>query len=392
MIPGGTSTPTPSRRSFLRAMTAAAGGALAGGVLGRTLARRLADEGPLPTGALDVVSMRPLDLATPEIDLALPFTPNDLFFVRSHHGPPPLARAGWSLQIDGLADRPLRLSLAELRSFEPVTLPAVLQCSGNGRAFFSPRVPGAQWRRGAVGQARWTGARLADILARAGAGTGGPARHVTLRGADEPPLSTTPRFVRSIPLARALDPSTLVAYAMNGEPLPHLHGAPARLVVPGWVGDDWVKWLQRVTLTDQEDSGFYMATAYRLPAPGGTGTEAMTEMPVKSVVARPLDGATVGVGRHEATGVAFSGGARIERVELSLDEGRSWTRAELDGPDAPGAWRVWRGSWTARAPGALTLWARATDARGGTQPARTPWNRSGYLWNAVDAVRVEVAA
>jgi sulfite oxidase len=342
-----------------------------------------------------VIADRPADLETPLAALALPFTPNHLFFVRSHHGPAPEGRP-YKLAIDGLARSPLTLTLDDLRSFPKVSLPAVLQCSGNGRAFFDPKVPGAQWRRGAAGQARWGGARLVDVLSRAGVDPS--AKFVRLEGEDRPANPLTPAFVRSIPIERALDPTTLLAYEMNDAPLPHLHGAPVRLVVPGWVGDDWVKWLNHVTLAPEEDASFYMAKGYRLPdppvEPGETAkaTVAMTLMPVKSIVAVPSDGSELPRGKHAVLGVAWSGAATIARVEVSTDGGRTFRDARLDGPSAPGAWRVWSSELVADEPGEVTLVVRATDSSGATQPERTHWNPSGYLWNSVERVRVTVTA
>ena len=182
----------------------------------------------------------PHDLGTPLDVLDRLITPSPLLFVRSHFGPPALDPAR-RVRISGLVRRPLELDVRALRQFPEVTLTAVLQCAGNGRALQSPRVPGVQWIHGAVGQATWTGVRLKDVLDSAGVLPG--AAHVRLVGADYPPKPSAPAFIRSIPLARALDPGTLLAYRMNGEPLTLAHGAPLRLIVPGWAGDHWIKWL-----------------------------------------------------------------------------------------------------------------------------------------------------
>jgi DMSO/TMAO reductase YedYZ molybdopterin-dependent catalytic subunit len=209
-------------------------------------------------------SSRPLDLESPASALDHWLTPNNLFFVRSHFGAPAVGREPWKLELGGMVERAATLSLDELsRGHEVVTVPAVLQCSGNGRGYFRPRVTGVPWERGAVGHAEWSGVRLADVLERAGIKPG--AGHVHLLGADGPPSPKTPAFFRSIPLTRALDPSTILATRMNGEPLPLLHGGPVRLAVPGWSGNHWLKWLRVITVSRDEAPGFFMQTGYRMP-------------------------------------------------------------------------------------------------------------------------------
>ena len=375
------------RRDFLRASAVAAAAAavpsLGGAAAGKT-----------PEPVLLGHVLRPQDLATPLEWFDRPITPTDVFFVRSHFGAPALDPHR-TLRIDGTQG--LILALPDLAGFEKVTLTAVLQCAGNGRALQRPRVPGVQWVHGAMGQATWTGVRLADLLRRAGIPPG--AAHVELAGWDEPPMPTVPRFLRSIPLERALDPTTLVAWAMNGAPLTLAHGAPFRLVVPGWAGDHWMKWLRSVRVVEQEARGFYMETAYRMPvqpvAPGATVPAAdmrpLTVFPVKSVVARPGEGARLRAGAIELAGVAFSGAAPIARVEVTLDGGQTWARAALDGPAGAGRWQVWRHRIAAK-PGIWRVAVRATDAAGSTQPRDAVWNPSGYFWNGWHAVSFEVAS
>jgi len=288
----------------------------------------------------------------------------------------------------------LTLTRTDLLQFEPVTLTTVLQCSGNGRAYYRPRVPGVQWRKGAVGNAKWTGVRLADVLARAG--LRGGARHVAFLGADRPVQSETPLFVRSIPIDKALHPDTLLAYAMNGEPLPLFHGAPLRVITPGWMADACTKWLTDITVLEHEAKGYYMETAYRYPvrpvAPGELispgGMQPVTTMPVKSLIVSPVEGATLPSGTGIIVrGVAWSGDdRRIARVEISSNEGRTWEPARLVGEDIPYGWRPWVFEWRATRAGSYTMMSRATDDRGETQPLASPWNPSGFLWNAVDRV------
>ncbi len=219
-------------------------------------------------------------------------------------------------------------------------------------------------------------------------------------GADRPLFPTTPLFLRSIPIEKALHPATLLAYQMNGEPLPLLHGAPLRLIVPGWAGDVWTKWLTQLTVQEREAEGYYMQTAYRLPAtpvqPGETlispETIPVTEMVVKSLIAQPSDGAIVTGGEIVIQGIAFTGEGHVVRVEISTDEGASWQRTELMGEPLPYTWRLWRYPWKETRPGRYTVLSRATDSLGRSQPLVTPWNPGGFLWNSVDRLRIQVQA
>ena len=386
--------PALSRRRFLVRVAGGAMLALTGADLWSLI--RGAGAEPAKDGLMTRVT-RPQLLETPVEDFTSWITPNERFFVRSHFGPPPTdALHNWRLHVEGDVARSLTLSLADLQALEEVTVPAVVQCSGNGRAFFTPKVPGAQWEKGAVGNARWTGVRLADVLKRAGVGP--RARHLQLLGADRPVLPTVPLFTRSIPLEKAMHPATLLAYRMNGDPLPLLHGAPLRVIVPGWAGDACVKWLTHLTLREHEADGFYMQTAYRMPIkpvmPGAVVKPSdmvpVEDMVVQSLIARPTDGAALGGGVILVEGVAWTGEAEIVRVDVSVDGGKMWSAAELIGDQAPYAWRLWRYRWREARPGAYTVMSRAADSRGHVQPMAMTWNPSGYLWNAVDHVNVRV--
>lgn len=347
---------------------------------------------------------RPLNAETPIGAFKSWLTPNQSFFVRSHFGPPSsdlTQGSPWRLHVRGLVDYPLTLSLADLGQFEEVTVTAVLQCSGNGRAFYQPRAPGVQWERGAVGNARWTGVRLRDVLQRVGINPA--ARHVQMQGADRPVSDRTHMFIRSIPVAKALHPDTLLAFRMNDEPLSLLHGAPLRLITPGWMAESCTKWLTVLTVQEDEAQGYYMETAYRYPkepVPAGTqpnpvGQAAMVPveaMVVKSVIVMPSQDTVVRRGSVVIEGVAWAGEGRVTKVEVSLDEGRTWQSAELLRENVPYAWRHWRFLWQAREPGSHTILSRATDDTGQTQPMTSPWNPGGFLWNGVDRVRVRVDA
>ncbi len=372
-----------TRRTFL----GATGASLAVGI---GAPARAADELLVHGGA-------PQNLGTPLAWFDRLGTPNPVFFVRSHFGPPALDR-GRKLVIEGAVKAPVTLTVDDLKAFPEVTVTSVLQCAGNGRALMAPRVPGVQWVHGAMGQAAWTGVRLADVLKKAGLAA--DALHARLEGADRAPKPTVPAFVRSIPIARAMDPGTLLAYRMNGDPLSLAHGAPLRLVVPGWAGDHWVKWLTSIRLQKEEAEGFYMQTAYKFPVRPGEpgvavppeGMRSLSTFPVKSTIARPEDGAKIPAGPQEVAGVAFSGEAPIATVEVSIDGGKTWAKAALEGEPGVGRWQVFRHRFEQKTPGKIEAWVRATDAKKNTQPERAVWNPSGYFWNAWHRVTWEVVA
>lgn len=379
---------TMRRRDFVDATAAA----IAAGMLPRWAWAESPGEDALleHTGA-------PQNLATPTTFFNRLITPVPVFFVRSHFGPPAL-REDRRLRVSGMVKRPLDLGVKDLRKFKEVTITAVLQCSGNSRSMHEPRVPGVQWVHGAMGQATWTGVRLADVLKEAALAEG--AAHVQLAGADLPPKPTVPAFIRSIPMERALDPTTLLAYRMNGEPLTLQHGAPLRLVVPGWSGNHWLKWLGDIRVQKEEAEGYYSKTGYRMPTQAVTPGTAVppeqmvpvTTFPVKSVIGRPADGERAKVGPQEVVGVAFSGEAAIKRVEVSIDGGVKWAEAKLEGEAGRGRWQVFRYRFTASSPGTYRAVARATDASGATQPEKVAWNPSGYFWNGWHATSWEVTA
>lgn len=344
---------------------------------------------------------RPYDAETEVSVFEQWITPVDRFFVRSHFGPPDPATAdpaSWRLRVSGLVDRPLELRLPDLWNLPEVTLAAVLQCSGNGRAFHRPRTGGVQWERGAVGNARWTGVRLRDVLGLAGLKPEG--KHLHLLGADRPVSDKTPLFHRSIPLEKALHPDTLLVYRMNGAPLPLLHGAPLRLVTPGWMADACVKWLTDLTASETEPQGYFMQTAYRRPSrpirpgemPPPDQMEPVTEMVVKSLITSPTEGQRLSAGSVKVAGVAWTGEGRISAVQVSTDDGRIWMPARLLGDDLPYAWRRWECLMPKVAAGAVTFLSRAQDDRGRLQPQRSPWNPGGFLWNGWDRVQARAEA
>jgi sulfite oxidase len=344
-----------------------------------------------------VRAVQPEDLEMPTSAFGDFITPVDHFFVRTHVEVPEVDLATWRLKIEGNVATPLTLSMDELKKMPSVELPAVLECAGNGRSFFEPPVAGLQWANGAVGNGAWRGVRLRDVLERAQMKPG--ALEVLFDGADVP-IGAMADFQRSIPLKKAMHPATLLAYDMNGAALPVKHGFPLRAIVPGWAGNSWVKWLTNVRVLTEPSDGFWMKNAYVYPsrpiAPGSTPPpdimKPVTSLRVKSVVFSPAGGAAVKVDAPMTiSGAAWSGeGGNIATVAVSTDRGRTWKPAKLMGPATPFGWRLWNFSWTPSAEGYYTVLTRAHDLGGDVQPLLPEWNPSGYLWNAVGRVDVNV--
>jgi len=395
----------PSRRDLL---LAAAGGVLLGGATRRSLAgdpAAGAEELGALAGKKPLIrhSWRPPNYETPLAELVPAFTRNDAFFVRYHLSViPQIDVDTWRLKVGGSgAQKPLVLTLRELRhDFKHVTLAAVNQCSGNRRGLFTPRVPGVQWANGAMGNAEWSGVRLRDVLGRAGVAAG--AVEVVFDGADAPVLPATPDFVKSIPIERALDENTLIAFEMNGEPLPHWNGAPARLVVPGWTGTYWVKHLTEIRVDTVPFDGFWVKSAYRIPTGAFPGarfktqetpeTTPITEILVNSLITSHVSGAQLKHGgRVELAGKAWDGGAGIAAVEISTDGRQSWQPAELGRDLGRFAWREFRHRLDTSKPGALVVAVRARSRDGATQPEKLTPNPAGYHDNIVQTVTLEVA-
>ncbi|MBV9573359.1 MAG: molybdopterin-dependent oxidoreductase [Acidobacteriales bacterium] len=343
-----------------------------------------------------VRSSRFFDLETPVEYLNTWLTPVPHFFVRNHtHEPSELNAADWKLSVGGEVEKSLTLTLAELATLESHSVVNTLECAGNGRGLQRPQVPGIQWGKGAVSTARFSGPRLRDVLQRAGVKS--TDKHVMFRGLDEVP-GKVPPFIRSIPIEKALDPDTLIATHMNGAPLTKHHGFPARALVPGWIGAASIKWLTEIKVLPSEFAGNFMSPGYRFPnqppKPGDAvkpeDTHVITGLNVKSVISGPLDGSSLKAGKIAVHGAAWAGEADIVKVEVSTDNGATWMVATLGHEQAHFAWRLWAYEWKAKS-GEYTLLSRATDSQGRTQPATPVWNPSGYLYNAIDQVKVNVA-
>lgn len=399
-----------SRRKFLEAGAVLSGLALFGRSAPTAALQKMV-ELPFANGQRELVTYpqkralirmtaRPVQLETPmSVFNEGVYTPNDAFFVRWHlAGMPPSVDAGtFRIKIHGLVRQPLELSIAELKnSFESVEIAAVCQCAGNSRGLFNPRVPGGQWANGAMGNALWKGVRLRDILQKAGIENG--AVQVRFNGADGPVLPATPDFIKSLDMDIALSADVIIAYSMNGAPLPLLNGYPVRLVVPGWYATYWVKMLDDVEVIGEVDESFWMKPAYRIPddpcactEPGQkpVNTIPINRMDVRSFITSLADGATLQGGRsHEVKGIAFDGGYGIARVLLSTDGGKTWAETKLGKDNGKYSFREWRSTFTPSKGSRYELACIAINTIGESQRLTPRWNPSGYMRNVVETLRV----
>ena len=351
---------------------------------------------------LKVLNDRPLNAETPAHLLDDEVTPVARHFIRNNGiVPTDMNPDTWTLKIDGLVERPMTLSIEELRRrFEVVTHRLVIECGGNGRAGFEPPARGNQWTLGAVGCSEWTGVRLADVLKAAGYKE--TAIYTAHEGADLH-LSGTPGKLpisRGVPLKKAMDPYNLIAFEMNGGPLHPMNGAPLRLVIPGWPGSCSQKWLTRIRLRDVVHDGPKMTgSSYRVPpypvAPGESVPEEdmriIHAMPVKSLITRPQTGLAIDTRELQVAGHAWAGDVEVARVDVSIDYGATWQAAELAPPHNPHAWQRFSAKVRFPRPGYYQVWARATDSNGVNQPFTPAWNPKGYLNNALHQISVRVA-
>jgi DMSO/TMAO reductase YedYZ molybdopterin-dependent catalytic subunit len=346
---------------------------------------------------------RPINYETPLEVFNNVITPNDAFFVRWHLTQvPEIQPEAWRLAIGGDAvSHPYELTLEQLKhEFESVELTAVCQCGGNRRGFSEPHVPGIQWGHGAMGNARWKGVRLKEVLARAGLTDA--AVEISFDGADTPVYDKTPDFIKSLPLAKALHEDTLIAYEMNGETLPHLNGGPVRIVVPGWIATYWIKKVVRIQATSTPLNNFWMGTAYRtpknlfptdtlFPTQNQSTTAPVTEILINTLITRPEQTATFAMGATVAMqGLAWDGGHGIEQVEVSTDAGQNWQPATLGQDHGRYSFRQWEFTFPAATKGRHRILVRATNTVGATQPPSPVFNPSGYHHNPIQQIDIEV--
>jgi DMSO/TMAO reductase YedYZ molybdopterin-dependent catalytic subunit len=301
--------------------------------------------------------------------------PSAQFFVRSNNPPPTIAPETWSLRIDGRVRQPLTIRLADLKARPARSQEVWLECAGNGRAHFDPAAEGNQWNDFAVSDAVFTGVSLGTLLDEAGVQPG--ANEIVATGADN-------NFQRGLPLDVAILPEVLLAWEMNGSPMPSVNGGPVRLIVPRWAGIASVKWPVRIEVVDEPFRGYFNADRYIFVDAQGNTLRTVREMPVKSIIAWPAaDGAIVPRRTHTVFGFAWSGQAPISKVEISVDSGSTWHRARLQPGHGPNAWTRWEFEWTPASSGRARISARATDTQGNVQPAQPTWNKFGYEMNAV---------
>ena len=345
-------------------------------------------------------SERPLTGSVPAHEHDFDVTPNERMFVRNNLLTPVIDINKHALTIKGLVDKELTFSVFDLaKNFRTVTMQGMIECAGSGRSAYKPNASGTPWlETGGMGCPSWGGVRLADLLKAAGVKPN--AVHVAGQGGDPGMVPTAAPVIRSIPMKKAMDDSTLVAWAINGQPLPWIHGYPLRLVVPGWVGSASTKWLSTITVLDAPFKGTYMDSSYRVPPrPIEPGTKMPPDAvsaeawPIKSIITSPAPNAKV-KGAVTVRGRAWGGEGSVDRVESSSDEGKTWQRAQLAAAQSlhPYAWRTFTYEHKPSGPGYVTFLARAWDSAGNAQPAVSTWNPLGYFWNGWHRVGVLVEA
>ena len=414
-------SPQASRRFFLGGTGLAAMGAVMGGAMTISESTPANAQGAAPAPAapkgpqylkfpgkdegLVVLGDRPLVAETPESLLDDDTTPIAKFYIRNNGQIPEAARDAdaWKLTIDGEVDKPVEITLGELKKkYKAVTRRMVLECGGNGRSAFHPPARGNQWTNGGAGCAEWTGVSLADLLKAAGPKksaiyTAHYGTDLHLSGdAGKPPIS------RGVPIAKALDPYTMLVWSMNGEPLPNIHGGPLRLIVPGWAGSASQKWVNKITLRDKEHDGpgmteFSYRVAIKPMVPGDKGDpknfRILESMPVRSIITSPANGAKLAAGTKELKlrGASWAGDLAVKQVDVSTDFGATWQKMTMAKPKNKFDWQRWTGTVKLPSDGYFEVWARATDQKGVMQPHQAGfWNPQGYGGNAMHRIAVLV--
>ncbi len=336
------------------------------------------------TEKMRIMSERPLNAETPISHLRSWITSNAVFFDRNQGEIPqePISLAEWRLQIDGLVEEPIQFSYDQITRMPKAIASNTLECSGNGRSLLAQKASGNPWTLGGVGNAVWGGVWLRDLIVRTRPKL--DAKHIAFQGLDKPLGSSGVSFIRSIPLTKAMS-STLLAYEMNGEPLPLKHGYPLRALALGWTGANCAKWLHKITVMDRPYEGFFMDKVYRVfqKDQGPESGSVVTAIKLKSIITQPLQDENLPVGPITILGAAYAGEGEVELVEVSIDSGTSWQPVAFIGPREKFAWKQWQFIWNAEEKGDFKIMARATDTDGRTQPMEASWNVLGYGNNGV---------
>ncbi len=342
---------------------------------------------------------RPPNLETPLHYFKLDNTPNDVFFVRWHNPvlPSAIDEDTFRLKVKGWVNKELSLSMHDLKTtFPKDSIVALAACAGNARSFCDPHVPGGQWKNGAMGNAKWTGVRLRDVLNMAGVKSG--AYEVSFNGLDRPSYNSVPDFEKALMMDHAMDGEVMIAYEMNGDALPLLNGYPLKLVVPGWYATYWVGMLSEITIHPDTFKGFWMKKAYLIPKGVKDGNEKpdslsknmepVNKLDIRSIFVSPEPGTILKTGVPvEIEGLAFDSGEEITKVEISKDDGKTWELTKLDPSLGKYAWRRWRYAFVPTSQGEISFKVKATNSIGDTQPEHH-WNRSGYMRNEIEDLQV----
>lgn len=341
--------------------------------------------------SLHTITTEPYNAETPHAALMKDITPTDLFYVRNHFAVPIIDAGDWALELGGAVEKPLQFSLLEIQKLPPKTLNVILECAGNGRSTLNPAPNGTPWNLGAVSQARFTGTSLNNLFKELTISR--DAIEMLFVGADQGTTRTnqTTTYARSLPLEVALHPDTMLAWEMNGEPLPLQHGYPLRLVVPGWYGMASVKWLRQISLLRERFEGFFQKDEYVYVGESGIpdGTP-VTSMRARALIVEPSPEAILPAGEVQLAGIAWSGEGSITRVELSFDDGATWLEADLETARSSYSSQRWKFNWNMDIPGQYAITVRATDSRGNVQPLTQRWNKGGYGNNKAQQVTVSI--
>ncbi len=346
------------------------------------------------SGHVNVLSEDPLCAGVFLPDLELPVSPIGGHFIRSHFAAPQINSSHWSLPVTGDVDNPLDLRYDDLLKMPSHEIVSLMECAGNSRSTMQPPAEGVQWDNGGVSVSRWKGVSVKTVLEQAS--LKGVATDVLFEGVDsgtEAHADGPMCYAMSVPLEKLLDPDTILAYEMNGEPIPKDHGFPLRLLVPGWYGMASVKWLARITVMDHPNAGFHEMDYHIYPATNGKAdakAKRITSLKVKSLISAPAKGSFINPGLHQIKGVAWSGDGHITKVEVSTDDDRTWRPAKLEEPSGNYSWQHWEIDWEANNLGHALLRSRATDSQGNVQPMLAQWNYRGYQVNSIHSVPVTV--